>query len=202
MIGVIDYQLNNLKSLTSALNRAELEYQIIENPDNILNFERIILPGVGAFSAGMRELRSQGWDTAIVQSAKNGVKILGICLGMQLLFESSQEIRVEKGLALVKGNVVPFPVSNNLPVPHMGWNDFRRLAPHEILKNINDGIDFYFVHSFFVNPKDPTDILAETDYGVYFPSIILKNNILGVQFHPEKSYPAGIQLLKNFNSWT
>jgi glutamine amidotransferase len=202
MIGVIDYQLNNLKSLTSALKRAELEYKIIENPQNLSDFERIILPGVGAFPAGMRELRSKGWDTAITESAKAGVKILGICLGMQLLFESSQEIVAEEGLGLVRGDVIPFPVNSNLPVPHMGWNDFRRLAPHEIFENINDGIDFYFVHSFFVNPTDSSDVLAETDYGVFFPSIILKKNILGVQFHPEKSYPAGIQLLKNFSKWT
>jgi glutamine amidotransferase len=202
VIGVIDYKLNNLKSLTSALNRAELDYQVIDNPDEILNFERIILPGVGAFSSGMRELRRMGWDSAIVQSAEAGVKILGICLGMQLLFESSQEITAEKGLGLIKGNVIPFPVGNNLPIPHMGWNDFRKSAPHEIFQNINDGIDVYFIHSFFVNPKDSADILAQTDYGVVFPSIVLKENILGVQFHPEKSYPVGIQLLTNFDNWT
>ncbi len=201
MIGVIDYKLNNLKSLTSALNRAELDFQVIDNPFDVFNFERIILPGVGAFSSGMRELRRMGWDAAIIQSAEAGVKILGICLGMQLLFESSQEITVEKGLGLIKGNVIPFPIDSNLPVPHMGWNDFRKVSSHEIFQNINDGIDVYFVHSFVVNPKDSTDILAQTDYGVPFPSIVLKDNILGVQFHPEKSYPIGIQLLKNFSNW-
>jgi glutamine amidotransferase len=201
VIGVIDYKLNNLKSLTSALNRAELDFQVIDNPFDVFNFERIILPGVGAFSSGMRELRRMGWDAAIIQSAEAGVKILGICLGMQLLFESSQEITVEKGLGLIKGNVIPFPIDSNLPVPHMGWNDFRKVSSHEIFQNINDGIDVYFVHSFVVNPKDSTDILAQTDYGVPFPSIVLKDNILGVQFHPEKSYPIGIQLLKNFSNW-
>ena len=201
VIGVIDYRLNNLRSISSALSRAEIDHEVIDNPREISNFDRVILPGVGSFTAGMQQLRHEGWDSAITQYVKQDVKFLGICLGMQLLFDSSSEFVEEAGLGLLSGNVTKFPPQKQLPVPHMGWNSFTRNRSHELLAKIKDGVDVYFVHSFFVNPKDDSDVLASTQYGTSFPSIVLRGNILGVQFHPEKSYPAGIQLLKNFSSW-
>lgn len=201
MIGVIDYKLNNLRSISSALSRAEIDHQVIDNPSEIYNFDRVILPGVGSFAAGMQQLKYEGWDSAITDYVKQDVKFLGICLGMQLLFDSSSEFVEEAGLGLLRGHVTQFLPQKKMPVPHMGWNSFTRSRPHELLANVKDGVDVYFVHSFFVNPYDASDILASTNYGVSFPSIVLRENILGVQFHPEKSFPAGIQLLKNFSSW-
>jgi glutamine amidotransferase len=174
---------------------------VIADPIEINNYDRVILPGVGSFAAGMQQLKDEGWDSAITQYVKRDVKFLGICLGMQLLFESSSEFIEEEGLGLLSGNVTQFIPKKHMPVPHMGWNSFTRNRPHELLANIKDGIDVYFVHSFYVNPKNDSDVLATTEYGINFPSIVLKENILGVQFHPEKSFPAGIQLLRNFNSW-
>ncbi len=202
MIAVIDYQLNNLKSLTSALSSLDIKFEVISNPESLADFQSVILPGVGAFSAGMNKLVCEGWDKALVQSAQSGTKIMGICLGMQLLFESSKEFEPINGLKILKGTVDSFIPKKFLPVPHMGWNDLRIRIPHQILNNIRDGVDMYFVHSYYVKPINPSIILAETEYGNYFPSIVLNENILGVQFHPEKSYPAGIQLLKNFANWT
>ncbi len=201
MIGVIDYHLNNLRSISSALSRAEIDYEVIDDPMGIDNYDKVILPGVGSFAAGMQQLKNDGWDSAIIQYVKQDVKFLGICLGMQLLFDSSSEFVEEKGLGLLSGNVTQFIPDKYMPVPHMGWNSFTRNRPHELLANIKDGTDVYFVHSFYVNPKNDSDVLASTEYGINFPSIVLKENILGVQFHPEKSFPVGIQLLKNFNSW-
>jgi glutamine amidotransferase len=200
-IGIVDFQVNNLKSLTSALATAQIEYEVLTDSSHIADFDRLILPGVGSFPAGMRQIINNGWDEALLSAAASETKILGICLGMQLLFEVSSEFNNTNGLGLIEGNVLPLTFQKNLPIPHMGWNDISIISPHPILEGVMSGLDAYFVHSYHVNPTFKEHILAETSYGITFPSIVGKNNVIGVQFHPEKSFPVGLRILKNFEVW-
>jgi glutamine amidotransferase len=199
-IALIDYQVNNLKSISSALSRLNIEYQILSSSRNLAKFEKIILPGVGSFSAGMESLNSNGWTKEIRNTVKNGTKLLGICLGMQLMFEKSFEFTETEGLGLISGDVKSFESRDNHPVPHVGWNSIEK-NDHEIFFNINNNIDFYFVHSFYCDPVDTKVIAARTNYIIEFPSVVIKNNLVGVQFHPEKSFPGGAKLLQNFAKW-
>jgi glutamine amidotransferase len=200
-IGLIDYQVNNLKSISSALSRLDIEYEILSSSQDLSKFEKIILPGVGSFSAGMESLNLGGWTEEIRNSVENGSKLLGICLGMQLLFEKSFEFTESIGLGLIEGSVRSFENRIEYPVPHTGWNSIEKKKDHQIFLNINNDIDFYFVHSFYCNPVDRKVIAATTNYAIEFPSVVLNNNILGVQFHPEKSFPGGSKLLQNFANW-
>ena len=200
-IALIDYQVNNLKSISSALSRLGIEFEILDSPKNLCDYEKIILPGVGAFSAGMESLDSNGWSGKIKTSVRQGNKLLGICLGMQLLFEKSYEFAETSGLGLVSGLVKSLKNEIKDSVPHNGWNSIEKKKNHQIFLNINDNVDFYFVHTFYCLPSDPAVIAASTNYGTDFPSVIIKDNIIGVQFHPEKSYPGGSKLLENFANW-
>jgi len=201
LIGLIDYQVNNLKSISSALSRLDIEYEILSSSKELSKFKKIILPGVGSFQAGMESLNSGGWTEQIKNSVENGSKFLGICLGMQLLFEKSFEFTESIGLGLIEGSVQSFENLIEYPVPHMGWNSIEKKKDHEIFLNINNDIDFYFVHSFYCNPVDKKVIAATSNYAIEFPSVVLTSNILGVQFHPEKSFPGGSKLLQNFANW-
>ena len=200
-IGLIDYQVNNLKSISSALSRLDIEYEILSSSQELSKFEKLILPGVGSFCAGMESLNLGGWTEEIRNSVENGSKLLGICLGMQLLFENSFEFTESIGLGLIEGSVRSFENQIEYPVPHTGWNSIEKKKDHKIFSNINDNVDFYFVHSFYCNPVDKKVIAATTNYAIEFPSVVLNNNILGVQFHPEKSFPGGSKLLQNFANW-
>jgi glutamine amidotransferase len=198
MITIIDYGLGNLASVANALEKLEIPYAISGDPAVIKKAKALILPGVGSARQGMKNLKRKGLDTIIIEKITNGKPILGICLGMQLLFSRSEEGDVEC-LDVIKGKVKRF--NRNLKVPQIGWNNVRiKNFESRILKKINNDNYFYFVNSYICVPDDKTIIAGETNYDGEFCSAFEKENIFGVQFHPEKSNDAGLQILKNFYS--
>lgn len=200
-IVVIDYGLSNLGSIKGALEKCGASVLITSNPDDIVNSSGIILPGVGSFSDGIKNLRERKLDIAIKQTTAAHTPILGICLGMQLLASSGQEGGNNLGLDLISGEVIQLiPTSPNIRIPHVGWNEVNQTKKDSLFKDIPNGTDFYFVHSYHFIPSDQKDILSTTPYCEQFVSAIQKDNIFGVQFHPEKSQNPGLQLLHNFLS--
>lgn len=195
MITIIDYGLGNLTSVKNALNKLEIPVEVSSDLSVLKEARALILPGVGAAGEGMKNLRSGKLDKAILEQIALGKPILGICLGMQLLFSFSEEGSVNC-LDLIKGKVKKF--DPNLKVPEIGWNQVKVNNQSILLNGINDNSYFYFVNSYFCDPTDKTIVVGSTDYGQTFCSILEKGNIFGVQFHPEKSAEAGLRLLKNF----
>jgi glutamine amidotransferase len=193
MIGIIDYNMGNLASVVNAFVKIDANAKVIQNPDEIKKFDKIILPGVGAFGDAMEHLEKNGMKEAILDFAKSGKYMLGICLGMQLLFEKSQEFGEAKGLNLIEGEVDYF--KTKLKVPHMGWNKmFNKKNP--IFKTLENPY-LYFVHSLHA-VCDNKYVIGWTDYDYKFVSAVNKDNIYGFQPHPEKSHNNGLQILKNF----
>ena len=195
MITVIDYGLGNLASVATTLEKLRIPYQVSDDIAVIKNAQGLILPGVGAAGQGMSNLKKRGLDTVLQKQSEVGAPILGICLGMQLLLSSSEEGCVPC-LNLIKGKVKKF--ERGLRVPQIGWNQVEKNANSLLLKDIKNKSDFYFVNSYHCNPDDKTVIKGLTNYGVTFCSVLEKNNLYGVQFHPEKSGIVGFELLKNF----
>jgi len=196
MITVIDYGLGNLASVANALEKLEIPYEISGNPDVIKKADGLILPGVGAAGQGMKNLKKRKLDTVILNQIKKGVPILGICLGMQLLFDTSEEGKV-KCLGIFDGVVKKFKKMKK--VPQIGWNNIRiKNQKTRIMKKISDDNYFYYVNSYYCKPKDQSIIVGESFYGETFAGIVAKDNVVGVQFHPEKSGKVGFTLLKNF----
>ncbi len=196
MIVIIDYGVGNLASITNALNALGVENVISSDPLTLTKAQAIILPGVGAAGQGMKNLKKQGLDKIIIEEIKKGKPFLGICLGMQLLFEKSEEGNV-KCLGIFKGVVKKFTKMRK--IPQIGWNDVRIMNNElRIMQKIPNNSYFYFVNSYYCDPKDKTIVAGKTTYGETFASIVVKDNIVGVQFHPEKSGKIGFQLLKNF----
>jgi imidazole glycerol-phosphate synthase subunit HisH len=195
MITVIDYGLGNLASVANALSKLEIPFEISSDSKVLKNAKALILPGVGAAGQGMENLKARNMDQIIVAQAKKGIPILGICLGMQLLLSSSEEGNVEC-LGLIKGNVKKF--NKDLKIPQIGWNQVVGKNSSALLKGIKNNSYFYFVNSFYCEPQSGKIIKGITDYGEKFCSVFEDNNLYGVQFHPEKSGDAGLQLLKNF----
>lgn len=207
-IGIIDYQAGNLGSVYNAfrylqdsvLQGIELEICIESIPDKLASYDKLLLPGVGAFGNAMKHLQDSHLDEAIKAYAHSGKELLGICLGMQLLFEKSEEFGEHKGLGLISGEVVVFHKTPTLKVPHVGWNSCHftsQASQNKLLLGIEDKSFFYFVHSFYVRTQAKF-ILAHTHYGDDFTSIVAKDNLYGIQPHPEKSHYAGLGLLANF----
>lgn len=191
---VLNYGVGNLFSIKNALEKAGLNVKVSSDICDPKNIDAIVLPGVGNFRMGSRELmriRDQVMDLV-----EDNVPILGICLGMQLFFEESEESPESPGLNLLDGIVIRFP--KNVKIPHMGWNTIKVIRSSELLEGVSEKDHFYFVHSYYALPKDSSIIIAETEYGVKFPSVVAKNNIFGVQFHPEKSGESGRKIIKNF----
>lgn len=194
MIAIIDYGAGNLRSIKRALEAAGAEARITGEPTDVLAAERVVLPGVGNAGASMRRLHASGLAEAITAIVGRGTPLLGVCLGMQLLFGHQEEGNTE-GLGLLDGEVRLLPP--RLKVPHMGWNG-ARLTQASALGETGERREFYFVHSFYAVPADEEDIAAVTDYGISFPSIVIHDNIWGAQFHPEKSGPAGLDLVQRW----
>jgi glutamine amidotransferase len=194
---IIDYGMGNLRSVEKALESVGGRPRISADTNAVRKAERMILPGVGAFGDAMENLRRTGMDDAIREAVNAGVPLLGLCLGLQLLFTHSEEFGSHKGLDLIPGKVRRFN-DTDVRVPHIGWNQIEDLQPNPLLKNIADGSYFYFVHSLYVEPDLPDYVLSRTDYGLQFCSIACRNNVWGAQFHPEKSQDNGKRLLKNF----
>ena len=197
MIIVVDYGAGNLRSVETALEAVGEKPVTTEDPAMVLEADKIILPGVGAFGHGMAGLQRHGLVGPIREAAAKGVPLLGICLGMQLLFEESYEMGQHTGLGILSGPVIRFP-EGGLKVPHVGWNQIYHDSCHPLLADIVSGSYVYFVHSYYCVPTCEEVILATTDYGCHFASVIGRNNVFGVQFHPEKSHSVGLQLLQNF----
>ncbi len=193
MIVIIDYNAGNLRSIYKAVELFG-KAKISQSVEDILSADKIILPGVGNFGSAVKHLLPLK-DAIIESIIKDKVPFLGICLGMQLLFEESEEKPGVKGLSVIKGNVVKF--RNVKKLPHMGWNTVKIIKDIELFDGIKDGSYFYFVHSYYVNPKEEC-IAGETDYYINFPSVIHKENIYATQFHPEKSGKIGLKIIENF----
>jgi glutamine amidotransferase len=200
MITIIDYGIGNLASVKNALDKLGVKNVISSNPKTIKQAKALILPGVGAASEGMNNLRLTGLDKVIIMEINKGKPVLGICLGMQLLFEKSEEGNVDC-LGILKGKVRKFEKEKK--VPQIGWNNMKmeqnhNVAIEQLFKNIANNSYFYFVNSYYCIPEDETIIAGETEYGEKFASVIIKDNIVTTQFHPEKSGKVGFQFIKNF----
>lgn len=199
MVAIIDYGVGNLFSLQCSLNKIGVEAVVTKDPQQIMSADRIILPGVGAFGDAAKKLKESGLVELITSQAQSGKPFLGICLGMQLLFEKGYEYGEHDGLGFLKGNVVALEgkIDSNLRIPHMGWNalDFKKESP--LFKYINDGDYVYFVHSYYATDCDES-VLATSDYGIPVTATVGKGNIFGCQFHPEKSGDIGLKILKAF----
>jgi glutamine amidotransferase len=206
MIAIVDYGMGNIHSVNKALQSFGAKTLVTDKPEDLGQSDKIVLPGVGAFSDAMRELEKSGLGSAVKEAIKQKKTFLGICLGMQLLFEESEEAPKVQGLGVLKGKVSRFKVKPGLKVPHMGWNQInpssvvRRPSSVKcpLLKNISQNSYVYFCHSYYPEPKDKNVIAATTEYGKDFASCVWKDNVFGVQFHPEKSQSAGLAILKNF----
>lgn len=202
MIGIIDYGMGNLYSVSKALERMNYEYIVTNDMSKLKNTKGLILPGVGAFKDAMEELNKQDLTTFIKNEVESGKPLLGICLGMQLLFEESEEHGFSTGLGFLKGKAVRFPGvtadGEKYKVPHMGWNKLSFHQPDSpLLRGVEQG-HVYFVHSYYIKTDDQEVILASSDYDVKVPAVVGKNNVFGTQFHPEKSSDIGLSMLKNF----
>lgn len=204
MLLLIDYGIGNIRSLEKAFQAVGAEPVRSGNPDDIARADRLVLPGVGAFGACADELKRRGLWEPVQTAAEAGTSLLGVCVGMQLLFDASEEMGEHAGLGLLPGRVVRFDGARGtengrpLKVPHMGWNTVRATRPHSLFDGLADEAHFYFVHSYHAAPADAADILGETEYGERFPAVVQRGNVAGVQFHPEKSQAAGLRLLRNF----
>lgn len=202
MITIIDYGMGNLRSVAKGFESVGVPVRLTSDKGVVKDSEKIVLPGVGAFGDCMKNLEKFDLIGVIKDHVHAGKPYLGLCLGMQVLFSESEEFTLTKGLDLIKGRVVKFPDEEfknmKLKIPHMGWNslDIKKESP--LLKGISDGTYFYFVHSFYVKPDDPSAIAATTDYGIDFTSMVSVDNIFACQFHPEKSQREGLKILKNF----
>ena len=195
MIGIVDYGAGNLRSVKKAFDFLGIENRIVENAADIANIDKMVLPGVGAFGSAMTKLKEKQLITSVKEWIAADRPFLGICLGMQLLFESSDETPKIAGLGVFSGTVKRF---SQLRVPQIGWNRVQNKQANALLSDDQNGNYFYLLHGYYVAPKNETIVLAETDYGLIYPTIIGRGNVFGVQFHPEKSSDNGLALLRNW----
>jgi len=200
MIAIVDYNMGNLASVKNAFASLGEDTVVVSDPAKFKDYDKLVLPGVGAFGDAMEHLKERNMVKALQEYALSGKYMLGICLGMQLLFDSSQEFGSHEGLGLIKGDVKAFDsskFSEPLKVPHMGWNRMFT-TNHPLFKNLDENHYLYFVHTFHVTCKDTNDIIGKTNYGYEFASAVAHENVMGIQPHPEKSHENGLKILKNF----
>jgi imidazole glycerol-phosphate synthase subunit HisH len=198
-IGIVDHGMGNRRSVEKALERVGARVALTADHDVLRAADGLVVPGVGAFAAAMRAMRELGLDELVVERAAQGTPVLGLCLGMQLLFESSTELGGDRGLGLLPGEVVALEAPG-LKVPHIGWNEVAFAHEAPLLEGLGASAAFYHVHSFVALPADDGDVLGRGDYGGPFVSIVGRGDVYGVQFHPEKSSAAGLRLLANFTA--
>ncbi len=206
MVTVVDYGIGNLRSIEKALEHVGAQVLRTDCPQTIASAQRLVLPGVGAFGACINEVRQRGLEHPILDAAARGIPFLGVCVGMQMLFEYSEERGEHRGLGLLGGRIVRFQNTYGdgmkLKVPHMGWNSLDPHKPSFLLRNIKAGAYCYFVHSYYAAPQTRDCVVATSQYGLDFPAIVSSGNVHGMQFHPEKSQRSGLQMLKNFANHT
>lgn len=201
MTVIIDYDAGNLRSVQRACAEVGLDAAITADPSRVVHADRVIFPGVGAAGSAMKSLKANKLDEALLHVVAEGVPVLGICLGLQISLEFSEEDQT-RTLGLIEGQVRRFDFADpSLKVPHMGWNEVRKVKPHPLLAKLQPGDEFYFVHSFYPDPAERSQVFAETDYERTFVSALGHNNYFGTQFHPEKSGRVGLELLSCFASW-
>jgi glutamine amidotransferase len=198
MIAIIDYGMGNLRSVQKGFEKVGHQATITSDPEQVLTADKVVLPGVGAFEDAIAELRRRELVEPILKAIDSGKPFLGICLGLQLLFETSYENGQHKGLGVLAGDVVRFQLPEEYSIPHMGWNQLQIRHPAPILEDIPESTHFYFVHSYYVVPRDPEVIAVEAEYGKPFCAMVWRDNLFATQFHPEKSQVWGLRMLKNF----
>jgi imidazole glycerol-phosphate synthase subunit HisH len=198
-VAVVDYDAGNTLSVTRALKKVGALVNLTPDPERVVEADAVVLPGVGAFGDCMRKLRERGMDEACLETYRTGKPFLGVCVALQVFFEASEESPGVEGLGIFPGKVVRFDVGP-LKVPHMGWNDLDIARPHPVFDGLN-GEAFYFVHSYYPEPLEPSDLLGVSDYGGDFCAAAGRENLVAVQFHPEKSSLAGLKLYENFLGW-
>lgn len=212
MLCIIDYGIGNLRSIEKALEAVGADVVRSDRPEDIARAERVVLPGVGAFGACADEIARRNLVEPIHQSIASGKPFLGVCVGMQLLFDHSEELGLHEGLGVLPGRIVRFqpvyepaaigpeeaPPARPLKIPHMGWNTIKPHRESPLLAGLPEQAYFYFVHSYHAHSDRPSNVLASTTYGIDFPAIVERNNVFGVQFHPEKSHQNGLRVLQNF----
>ena len=197
MLTIIDYGAGNLRNVYMAFRRLGVESLITNQPADVRRAEALVLPGVGAFGDNMERIRALNLEEPILAAIRDGVPFLGICLGLQFLFEVSEEMGEHRGLGVLPGRVVRFPAG--LWVPHMGWNQIHQARPTALWDGLPDGSYAYFVHSYYVEPEDQSVIAGTTDYGIEYTSAVARDNLYAIQFHPEKSQDVGERILRNFS---
>jgi len=195
---LIDAGTGNLRSVQKALEAVGANVERTDDPEKVRSGKRVVLPGVGAFGDFMSGLRARGLEDAVKEIAARGVPLLGICVGMQALFDVGEEMGEHKGLGLLPGKVLKFDGSLSVKIPHTGWNQVEMKKEASLCEQVRNGAYVYFNHSFYCQPWNSSDILAMTDYGINYACAVQRENIYGVQFHPEKSQAVGLQILKNF----
>ncbi|MGM0462173.1 MAG: imidazole glycerol phosphate synthase subunit HisH [Fibrobacterota bacterium] len=201
MIAIIDYKAGNLTSVKRAFDKIGVESRILSDTQAIENADHIVFPGVGHAKTAMENLKKNNLDKALIRAWQKGTPLLGICLGTQIILQHSEEGPVET-LGLLEGRCKKFSLQNpELSIPHMGWNSIDITQNHPLLAGIDSGAEFYFVHSYYPAVYDDTTIIATTEYEIILPCALGQKNLFATQFHPEKSGPAGLQILKNFSQW-
>lgn len=195
-VAIIDYGVGNLRSVEKAFAATGCEASISSDEKFLRSAERLVLPGVGAFAACVKALEERGFDRLVRERVEAGTPLLGVCVGMQLLFEESEEFGSTRGLGLLKGRVRKF--DGELVVPQVGWNRIQQRRPHALFEEIANGSFCYFVHSFYCEPEEQAIVAGETEYGRRYASVVAQGNVCGVQFHPEKSQDVGLRMLRNF----
>lgn len=198
MIGIIDYDAGNIRSVEKALQYLGQETVVSRDPQVLLKADKVILPGVGSFGDAMENLKKYGLVPVIHEIVEKGTPFLGICLGLQLLFESSDETPGVKGLGILKGKILRIPPSPGLKIPHMGWNSLHLEHNGRLFRGIEEQAYVYFVHSFYLKAAEEEIVKASTEYGVHIHASVEKDNVFACQFHPEKSGDVGLRILKNF----
>ncbi len=196
-IVIVDYGVGNFRNVQKAFQATGAQADITDSVQAVKDAGAVVLPGVGAFGDAINNLRQRGLDQPVLAALQAGKPLFGICVGLQIMFESSEEMGRHQGLGIFPGQVVRFPTSQ-LPVPHMGWNQIHPTRPHPLLRHIDPGDFAYFAHSYYARPQNPAHIIATTDYGLDYASAVARDNVCAIQFHPEKSQQVGLQILKNF----
>jgi glutamine amidotransferase len=195
-VAIIDYGVGNLRSVEKAFTSQGINATVTRDEKILREADKLVLLGVGAFGYAMESLRKLGFDQLVIEAAKAGKPIIGLCVGLQMMFEEGHEFGVHRGLGLLPGRVVKFPAG--VRVPHVGWNQVEFTQDHPVFRDLPNRSFFYFVHSYYVEPAEASVVMGETEYAQTFASICGRDNVIGVQFHPEKSQAAGLKLLSNF----